>query len=325
MTPRIPAPGVEPHDLTLRPITGPGELALFNRLPYTLNHELADDLAAGRRRPEWMWLALRGDRPLARVAWWGQAGAETPLVLDILDLDPDEDGTEAQRIAGLLLRKAAAQVIPDGAVPPEYSRFIPADWRTEETARRAVESRMAVLEGAGARLMVERLRLEWRPGTPLPEPGGRLDFRPVRDTDELIDLMARLLDGTLDAHSLADLRRMPPREAAVAHYEEEFAGFTSPREWWQVATLPGSGEPVGFVIPARNAYHPIIAYLGVLPEHRGRGHIDAILAEGTRLLAAQADVPRIRAATDLGNTPMANAFARAGYVNFERAITMVWD
>jgi len=67
----------------------------------------------------------------------------------------------------------------------------------------------------------------------------------------------------------------------------------------------------------------VIGYLAVLPEHRGNGYIDEILVEGTRILAAQ-DVPRIRAATDLGNTPMANAFQRLGYVNFERTITMIW-
>ena len=34
------------HDLVLRPITGPGELDLFNSFPYVLNDELGDDLAA---------------------------------------------------------------------------------------------------------------------------------------------------------------------------------------------------------------------------------------------------------------------------------------
>jgi RimJ/RimL family protein N-acetyltransferase len=116
---------------------------------------------------------------------------------------------------------------------------------------------------------------------------------------------------------------MSAREAAARHYQGEFAGFTSPRQWWQVAELPG-GQPAGFVIPARNAYNPIIAYLAVLPEHRGRGYIDDILAQGTRILAEQ-DVPHIRASTDLGNVPMANAFQRAGYVNFEREINMTWS
>ncbi|NUS54132.1 MAG: GNAT family N-acetyltransferase, partial [Streptomycetaceae bacterium] len=51
-----------PDDLVLRPLADADELALFTTLPYTLNHELADDLAAGRRRPEWMWVALAGGR-----------------------------------------------------------------------------------------------------------------------------------------------------------------------------------------------------------------------------------------------------------------------
>lgn len=43
------------------------------------------------------------------------------------------------------------------------------------------------------------------------------------------------------------------------------------------------------------------------------------------MLAAQDGVERIRAATDLGNVPMAKSFERLGYVNFERAFNMIWD
>ena len=80
---------------------------------------------------------------------------------------------------------------------------------------------------------------------------------------------------------------------------------------------------MGFVCPARNDYNPIIGYIAVLPAYRGNGYIDDILIEGTRILIAQ-NVSRIRAATDLGNTPMANAFRRVGYVNRERTINMTW-
>jgi RimJ/RimL family protein N-acetyltransferase len=310
------------HDtVTIRPITGPDEIALFNRLPYTINHELDDDLAAKRRRPEWMWVALRGNRLLARVAWWGRGDDTAPLLLDILDVDDGaEDLTE---VAQALYETAAKQVLAPGAVPPEYGRFLPADWREDPDTYRAVRTRMGVLESTGARLTVERLRLEWRPAAGLPTPDQRLVFRPALDTDELVALMTRALDGTLDAHSRTDLAQMSPHEAALKHYEQELATYSSPREWWRIGTLGENGDPVGFVIPARNAYHPVIAYLGVVPEHRGHGYVDGLLAEGTRTLAAE-DVPRIRAATDLGNVPMAKAFARAGYVNFERAINMAW-
>jgi RimJ/RimL family protein N-acetyltransferase len=316
------AVAVEPSDLTMRPIAGGEELGLFSRLPYVLNDELADDLAAGRRRPSWMWVAVRGDRLLARLAWWGQAGEDAPFTLDVFDID--DSGGEGDRvdIGVRLLRTALASVVPAGARPPEYSRNVPSDWREDGTARRVVEDQMFALERVGARLFVERLRFHWQPGTPVPAPTGRLAFRPVRDAQEILDLMTRVLDGTLDAHSRDDLTRMPAREAAVRHYEDELARYRSPRDWWRIATLPG-GEPVGFVTPARNEYNPIIGYLAVLPEYRGNGYIDEILAEGTRILAAQ-EVPRIRAATDLGNVPMANAFRRAGYVNFERTMSMAW-
>ena len=181
---------------------------------------------------------------------------------------------------------------------------------------------MAALERAGARLLVERLRLQWLPGTPVPAPSERLRFRPVGDREELVALMTLVLEGTLDAHSRSDLARKAAGQVAAEQYDGELLGYNSPREWWQIATLP-DGEPVGFVIPARNSYNPIIAYLGVVPAHRGQGYADDLLAEGTRILAAH-DVPRIRAATDLDNVPMAQAFQRAGYVNFERSINMTW-
>jgi RimJ/RimL family protein N-acetyltransferase len=309
-------------DLTFRPLAGGDELNLFLQLPYVLNEELADDLTAGRRRPEWMWVALQGNRLLARLAWWTHPGGDAPSRLDVLDIDESIPGPDRVVIGIRLVQSAWAATLPESSRPPDYGRFVPPDWREQPLTKQAVQVRMTILERTGARLLVERLRLEWRPGTPIAGPGRRLAFRPVHSGEELIGLMTSALDGTLDVHSRDDLGQMTAREAAVNHFEREFARYTSPREWWRVATLP-DGQAVGFVIPARNPYNPIIAYLAVLPAHRGHGFVDDILAEGTRILADQ-DVPRIRASTDVGNVPMADAFQRAGYVAFEREIVMTW-
>ncbi len=192
----------------------------------------------------------------------------------------------------------------------------------ETAARTPADLARVPAQRQGGLRLTERFRFEWRPGTPIAAPAGRIEFRPVSGDGELLDLMTVTMDGTLDAHSQQDLALMSARQGAVRHFEGELACYSSARQWWQIATLPG-GEPAGFVISARNNYHAIIAYLGVLPAHRGNGYINEILAEGTRILAAQ-DVPRIRASTDLGNVPMAEAFTRAGWVNFQRSISMTW-
>jgi hypothetical protein len=310
------------NGLTIRPISGPSELELFCQLPYVLNEELADDLDAGRRRPEWMWLALRADRVVARAAWWGAAGDTTPSLLDVVDVEPSgADGDDVDVITALL-KVAMAEVVPAGSRPPEYSRFVPPDWRDHPSTASGIADRMAALERTGARPLVERLRFEWHPGTPIADPSPRLAFRPPLDHEETVALMTLALDGTLDAHSQHDLAQMSAREAAVRHLDGELMQYRSPREWWRVATRP-DGEPVGFVMPARNDYNAIIAYVAILPRRRGHGYVDEVLAEGTRILSAE-NVPRIRASTDLGNIPMAMAFERGGWDNFERTITMIW-
>lgn len=313
-----------PLELNIRPLAGPEELDLFRRLPYVLDHELADDLRSGRRRPEWMWVALLGERVVARIAWWSQDG-EVPLLLDFFDLDDTLPEPERGEVGLRLLETAGAAVLPAGGPRPEYGRYVPPDWREDPVARDVVEARIRVMERSGARMLVERLRLEWRAGTPVPADSGRLRFRPVAGRADLVALMTPVMEGTLDAHGQQDLASgLTALEAAEKQYDEELARYTTPREWWRIAELP-DGEPVGFVIPARNSYNPIIAYIGVLPAHRGRGYIDDLLTEGTRVLAGQDGVERIRAATDLGNVPMAKSFERLGYVNFERAFDMVWD
>nr|WP_062334439.1 GNAT family N-acetyltransferase [Herbidospora sakaeratensis] len=291
--------------LELRPLKGRHELDLFRCFPSSLNGELEADLEAGRRRLGWLWVALRDGEPVARAAWWGRDAAEAPLLMDVFDLATPEDGRA-------LLDAALRHVVT--GTPPQFLRFVPPDWRDHDTTW------LDVLREAGAKPLVERLRLEWRPGTPIAVTN--VEFREPAGRAELVGLMTRVTEGSLDVHTRAELARMTPREQAESQYEQELALYRSPREWWRVAVV--GGEPAGFVIPARNAYNPIIAYIGVVPAHRGKGLVGELLAEGTRILAGNG-VPRIRASTDVTNVPMARAFARAGYVTIEHQVDLVWE
>jgi RimJ/RimL family protein N-acetyltransferase len=87
------------------------------------------------------------------------------------------------------------------------------------------------------------------------------------------------------------------------------------REWWRLA-YTADGGLAGLAMPNCNPYGPVVGYLGVVPELRGRRYIDDILAEITRFHAARG-AHRITDATDTTNLPMAAAFERAGYRNYQ--------
>lgn len=295
-------------DVTIRPLCGPDDLVIFNRLQYILDGEYADDLEQGRRQPGWMWLALRDDHLVARAAWWGWPGAEQPQLMDVLDVD--SSAPDRRDVAVDVVRTALASIgLTDS--PPEYGRFLPAGWQDDPKQSALVADRTAVIEQLGGRLLVQRLRLQWGPDADVPADPHRLTFRRPSGRGELLHLLTRVLDDTLDEHSRAELGTKPPHEVARTQLDDEFPHYRGPRDWWAIGCLP-DGEPVGFVIPSRNDYSWIIAYIGVLPEHRGRGYIDELLDHGTRVLAS-AGAEVIKASTDSANSPMAAAFHRRGY------------
>ncbi len=116
------------------------------------------------------------------------------------------------------------------------------------------------------------------------------------------------------------------RSAVDATAREEMGFYLSApgkREWWRIA-YTCEGEVAGMGIPSATPYSVNVGYLGVVPEFRGRGYVDEVLAEITRLHVANGE-SRITATTDMGNTPMAAAFGRAGYRNTEIRINLSND
>ena len=76
-----------------------------------------------------------------------------------------------------------------------------------------------------------------------------------------------------------------------------------------------AGDLIGLVMPAGTAAWATIGYIGVIPEQRGRGYINELLAQATQTLATLQAV-RIEADTDVANTPMAKALQRLGWIEF---------
>ena len=69
-------------------------------------------------------------------------------------------------------------------------------------------------------------------------------------------------------------------------------------------------------MPAGTPTFVSIGYIGVVPERRGRGYVNDLLARGTETLLRVGNGQVLRADTDVDNAPMAAAFERAGYRRF---------
>lgn len=296
-------------DLVIRPLA-PGEEHIFDQLSdpglvgtaaFGRSYRAT---AAGQYRPEWTWVALRGDMVLARAAWWGARDDTEPIVLDWFDF------TDAD--AGSALLRAARTAGPTGSAPlrVEYCLPLPAGWRDRPAMRTAGQARADAAKAAGMTWLVDRYRYEWTAASGLPGRPGRLTFRPEPDDSVILDVLRRIHHETLDAHARHTIADQG-LDAAAREDLDLLRWFPGPREWWRLAYTT-EGDLAGLVVPTRNHTAPVVGLIGVVPEHRGHGYGYDLLAECTHLLAAQG-ADRILADTDLTNTPMVAAFARAGY------------
>ncbi|MET0136341.1 MAG: GNAT family N-acetyltransferase [Kibdelosporangium sp.] len=288
-------------DLVVRPLAA-GEEHLF--------HQLADPgivgfaafgrtydafLAAGQYRPEWTWVALRDGRTVARAPRWAGPADTEPMTLDWLDF---EEPVAAEAI----LRAAPHRV--------EYCLPLPPHWRDDPETLAAGQSRIDVVAAAGMKPLVERFRYTWTPADGVPHRPGRLEFRAEPDDEVIVDVLRRVQEGSLDAHTVEDLTLMSAEEAARAELKELY-WYPAPREWWKLAYTK-DGKLVGITLPSRNYAAPVVGFIGVVPEQRGHGYAYDLVVEATHLLVAEG-VTEIIADTDATNLPMAANFARAGY------------
>jgi GNAT superfamily N-acetyltransferase len=270
-------------------------------------------------RPAWSWVALRDGEVVARVAFSGPADAELPLVMGSLEI-----GTRPERVeTGVTLVRTAFAAMGGGGTGdggrPEYRQFLPVDWHDHAGMRAAVADRRTVARLAGLRFLVERVELRWpaEPGAALPPRPGRLTFRPATGDAEVLAVVRGTLEGTLDAHARRDIAR-DGVDAATRAVVEELPG---PRSLVRLADDP-AGRCVGITVPGLRPWGADISYVGVLPEHRGNGYAAELLLEASHL-HVEGGATEIVAATDVGNAPMATAFAGCGFEVVDRLMVHV--
>lgn len=218
------------------------------------------------------------------------------------------------------LRAGHAALTRLGHEPSQaYTVRLPDEWHDRQDSSEALSWRIAAARPSGLTLVNERLQFERTRARVRQQEqalAGRLTFRPGDDA-EFVELFAQTAPGSVDVMTRRGLATMDALELAREELDH-YRSCPGEREWWQVAT-GSQGVVVGFVIPSATPSNRNVGYLGVLPRHRGHGHVHELLQFVTRFHAASG-APRITATTEADNMRMATAFGRAGYDVVERRL-----
>jgi ribosomal protein S18 acetylase RimI-like enzyme len=265
----------------------------------------AVELSSRNYRPEWSWIAEQDGRQIGRALWWGKSTEDRPFTLDCLLTSVA--GGEAAKVGTALVRAGLESFGPGRAL--EFNVDVAPAWAEDPGAVEAVQWRHAAAREGGFARTTERVSFARTDADPLPERSTRLRF--AAGSDEVFrELFARVATGSLDAHTL-DVVARKGVDALADGDLDFYLSLPGKRESWRVAELT-DGTTVGFIIPTRTAYDASISYLGVLPEHRGNGHVHDLLAEMVHVHHGEAQT-RIVGTTDAANAPMRAAFDRAGF------------
>jgi ribosomal protein S18 acetylase RimI-like enzyme len=266
-------------------------------------------------KPDWCVLGLEEGAPVARAALWALPGQPVPTDTVLIDADWNDENLEAGRallenvhdLASSLGADALSHSVDSPPGAPQYQEN--------------EEARVRLLVESGYDLLRDGLR--WR-SVPSSSPEAPMEhslaFRvlPEVGEDVFVDAIASTYQGTRDSWITQNIEEHGPLGAARADFAD-LQGMEHLPEWWELAYTDG-GALAGVIMAARNPTAAVIAYVGVVPEQRGRGLAPQLVQRGTqRLRDSGAD--EIRGDCDSDNVGMVKAFERAGFEQFARRRT----
>jgi ribosomal protein S18 acetylase RimI-like enzyme len=263
-------------------------------------------------KPDWCVLGVDAGLPVARAALWALPDHEVPTDIVLIEADWNDAELAAGRALLASVHELAAARGADALThhvdsppgPPQY----------QENA----EARIRLLLESGYELMRDGLR--WRYAGSSAQEAGRarsLVFRSLPEVGEeaFVEAIAATYEGTRDSWLTSSIQEHGVLGAARADFRD-YQGLEHAPAWWELVYTE-DGALTGVVMPARNPREAVVAYVGVVPEQRGRGLAPRLVGRATeQLLASGADA--IGGDCDRDNVAMVKAFQRAGFEQVAR-------
>jgi ribosomal protein S18 acetylase RimI-like enzyme len=264
-------------------------------------------LQQGYTRPEWCLLGLEDSKPVAGAALWSPPDHDVPTDVVLIETDWKDPPAGRALMRGVheLARANGADAlshhVDDPPGPPQYQEH--------------EDARIRLLLDSGYEELRDGLR--WRYAGSADDAEEHLMFRALPEVgeDAFVDAIASTYAGTRDSWINQTIEERGALGAARADFAD-YRELDHLPEWWELAYTP-DGELAGVIMSARNPTSAVVAYVGVVPEQRGRGLATQLVRHGTaQLLATGAS--EIRGDCDRDNIGMIKAFERAGYEQFAR-------
>lgn len=267
---------------------------------------LTEMLALGYVRLEWCFVAEEAGKFIGRIVYWSLPSLEKPVIVDILEVPWSENYLE---VGTNLLKYSLAQLHFQSTDSIEYELDSPSSDFT------SLQKRIEVFEHFGFLLKRETIRFEWKDIQTQTVPSNRLNFRSLDKVgeDTFINAIAQVSSQTLDSSILHHQTRLGSQQEATERFNL-LKAFKYQPTWWQLA-YTHEEILVGLIMPIENDGGATIGYIGVIPEHRGKGYVNDLLNQGTLTLKSNG-AARIRSDADINNAPMIRAFQHARYKQF---------
>jgi RimJ/RimL family protein N-acetyltransferase len=266
-------------------------------------------------KPGWCVLGLEGGAPVARAALWSLPNQPVPTDIVLIDADWSDAELSAPRAVLTRAHELASELGADSLSHSVDSPPGAPQYQDNE------EARVRLLRDCGYELLRDGLRWRFRPSpSRAAEHESSLSFRTLTEVgeDAFVEAIASTYHGTRDSWINRTMEEHGVSGAARADFLD-YEGMEHLPECWELAYTE-AGALAGVVMAARNPGSAVIAYVGVVPDQRGRGLAPELVRRGTeRLLSGGAE--EIRGDCDRDNVGMVKAFERAGYQQFARRRT----
>ena len=276
-------------------------------------HDYADQITHifddGSSRPEWCFVLEDDEYRVGRIGFqihptmsdptWLGTLPENELSAFGLDL-PWKRGFETP---GRNLFAAAADSLA-GMVPDVLGI------RTINEVHPHHAARNQLMEALGFHLFAEKQGFSWTDdGSGVSAPM-RLTYRTILDVgiDAYQHVMSRCGEGSLDRNDRYYWDGSGPQ-----NWARQMTEYVSEPDTMMWLIGYARDEPIGYVAVGRDEdWGSTIIHVGVLPNHRGNGYIDDLIAAGTAAARDQG-ITSMLSDVDVTNTPMMAAMRRAGH------------